>query len=861
MVRYVVGTEISQPASLPAPYGDVPGPETTRYMHHHIAAKAPAAWNAQRAIPFGGFFAPTTVVKDNFGGDAPLNYPSHGNFAQPPEGPYDAHGYHVLGIVSGEHSSDAQDTSDRAKVAGTFPGRPPLLVYDGQRQFPSVTLLAVALMETPGNRVVNISMENRAEMTAGWRHEQARLYIEAIRTGAFFNPVYLTSSEDRILHVVAAGNFAGAPAIDSSYWAQTVVGVVTDNEVGLQMDPLLGFVVENRGPSISDIELGCRDPSSSIGGNISAVGMAVESYTGPVLDDFGPGLRAVVPKSGSSMAAAQVTGLATYIWALAPSLTAEQVISIINKTSVKVQTSGEDQTCDNNEPNMIDAYAAVLAVDSPTAAPVRRAILDVSGATEGTPDDDFDERDLELYAEAYAAAGAGSTRDFSKFDLNGDGYTGGGKLDRFDLDMDGAWQKEVPTSFGPLLDENDLTDGEILCYYAFSGMYTGGVSQRNLLLEDICPKRIVYTLHDSGSPLSDVWLMSAFGEDKKLIAQDADGGQLSPDRQRIAYVQSYGFQIDEIYTIKADGSGPSRFIASGAFPSWSPDGKWIAFFDNNSLKKKYLDDLSLPTITVASGGFNPFWSPGLHWSPDSQELYYTETVPSVVTGEQLVLLQSESGTIGRTVLPFGVSAASPWKVTPDGGTAVLITVSGIPPAGTGNYEILALDLTTDSAEATAIRTGAVAFYTEGHASHDGIAHCPQNFTEVSGGCCTDWAYNEADGSCGTSVKPYGGYWRFSERFGRPLITPDGTSLVYTFSQRSPADHHGAGLFETRVRKLDGSYDESLFGGTVSRLESSERFLFILDDDIWLGFASGNPINLTNDVTEENFSATLPFEHP
>ncbi len=364
---------------------------------------------------------------------------------------------------------------------------------------------------------------------------------------------------------------------------------------------------------------------------------------------------------------------------------------------------------------------------------------------------------------------------------------------------------------------------------------------------------IVYTLGDSGSPLSDVWIMSAFGENKRPIMQDADQAQLSPDRERVVYVQR-----DEIYTIKADGSGPSRFIAGGAFPSWSPDGQWIAFFDNNSLKKKYLDNLGLPTITVASGGFNPFWQPGLHWSPDSQELYYTESVPSVVPGERLVLLQSESGRIGSTVLPNGVGA-SPWKVTPDGGTAVLITVSGIPPAGTGNYEILALDLTSGAVKV--LRTGTDAVYIDGHATHEGIDHCPQDFTEVSGGCCVDWAYNEADGSCGTSVKPYGGYWFVTEMFGRPLITPDGTSLVYTFSQRSDTAHHSAGLFETRVRKLDGSSDESLFGGTVSRFESSERFLFTLDDDIWLGFANGDPINLTDDVTEGNFSATLPVEHP
>jgi hypothetical protein len=85
--------------------------------------------------------------------------------------------------------------------------------------------------------------------------------------------------------------------------------------------------------------------------------------------------------------------------------------------------------------------------------------------------------------------------DYSRSDLNGDGAVGGPVTFRFDLDRFGS------TQFGQTkydlvtqqiqgksvdFDETRLTDQEILCYYAYSELYTGDPKERDALLKDVC---------------------------------------------------------------------------------------------------------------------------------------------------------------------------------------------------------------------------------------------------------------------------------------------------------------------------------------------------------------------------------------
>src|SRR5207253_448149 len=87
-----------------------------------------------------------------------------------------------------------------------------------------------------------------------------------------------------------------------------------------------------------------------------------------------------------------------------------------------------------------------------------------------------------------AFATANGAVDYSRFDLNGDGSTGGAGKDRFDLDMDGAYGtasatiEGVPVSY----DETGVTDDDVLCYYAYSSLYRGDPAARTSAVGTRC---------------------------------------------------------------------------------------------------------------------------------------------------------------------------------------------------------------------------------------------------------------------------------------------------------------------------------------------------------------------------------------
>jgi len=148
-----------------------------------------------------------------------------------------------------------------------------------------------------------------------------------------------------------------------------------------------------------------------------------------------------------------------------------------------------------SRPGLMDAYQAVLGLDFSLFDPrVRMAILDVAdqtGAFSLTGDGRFEEDDLRRFLDAFDVG-----VDL-RYDLNGDGIVGGNGTDVFDLDVN------TPPSYGMVnlmandstlsFDERAVTDLEVLCYYAYTNLYTGAPDQRDIFLAECSSPAVTLT--------------------------------------------------------------------------------------------------------------------------------------------------------------------------------------------------------------------------------------------------------------------------------------------------------------------------------------------------------------------------------
>jgi hypothetical protein len=229
-----------------------------------------------------------------------------------------------------------------------------------------------------------------------------------------------------------------------------------------------------------------RNSLGSPGGHLGAIGSDVTTLTPfPFCEVEPPAFTPSSPycvNSGSSLATPAVAGVAAFVWSVNPSLNSIQVVDRILRTA---------------RDGVLDAYAAVLAADtSLQVAPARRAILDIADPAlpkqRDKPNGKFDHEDIRQFLEEFT--NRRGAIDYSRYELNGDGYTGGDKKDRFDLDINSppAWST-ASASIGGLaktFDEKSLTDLDILCYYAYSPLYDKELdpdgAHRAKLLGDTC---------------------------------------------------------------------------------------------------------------------------------------------------------------------------------------------------------------------------------------------------------------------------------------------------------------------------------------------------------------------------------------
>lgn len=121
------------------------------------------------------------------------------------------------------------------------------------------------------------------------------------------------------------------------------------------------------------------------------------------------------------------------------------------------------------------------------------------------------------------------------------------------------------------------------------------------------------------------WDVFMYDMEKREVNRLTEGGKacrphFSPDGSKVAYVSAEADGKGDIWLMNPDGSGKTRLTKRDEtydyFPSWSPDGKYIAFCssDQHSQKK---GNWSMYLVRVSTQSVIPlFDSPGRHMFPD-----------------------------------------------------------------------------------------------------------------------------------------------------------------------------------------------------------------------------------------------------
>ncbi len=339
---------------------------------------------------------------------------------------------------------------------------------------------------------------------------------------------------NNFLIIAAAGNARDKPSTtiyagngDSRYGSEIILSQLNDTQFQFVTDdalwsPSAGFAAQG----FSSLKASAAEQTAlaqtvtshgltnAIADNVIVVGSATSQTNGSTLTQHvtqdqlaestfsasGPDVLAVGENvldnpayKGTSVAAPQVAGLASLLWMLSPDLYAQPPST--TKRAIVANTRNR----------VIDAYASVLSLDEAASpneqtAHIRATLLNVAG------DEHFTEADIEAFLRQFFVvdtggnithqAAAGTTADFSRYDLNGDGFTtAGARRERFDLDRVGS-QRYGTTQYTNVsqqiegtdirFDESAVTDLEILCYYAYSDLYVGDHPARANLLAGRC---------------------------------------------------------------------------------------------------------------------------------------------------------------------------------------------------------------------------------------------------------------------------------------------------------------------------------------------------------------------------------------